>query len=87
MHLWRHPDGGRQAGSHPWAAFKATWYVRRHGSACNIQVTLTDKGSPGTYDSIAITVWNKSGGLWFASNWNGAKTIGQILSGGDLSVH
>jgi hypothetical protein len=45
------------------------------------------KGSPGTSDTIAITAWNKQGGLWFASNWNGTKTIEQLFGGGDLSVH
>ena len=39
-----------------------------------LQVTMTDKGSPGMYDSIAITVWNKAGGMWFSSNWTGTTT-------------
>src|SRR5207249_5694767 len=29
-----------------------------------LQVKMTDRGEPGNTDSIAITVWNKSGGLW-----------------------
>jgi hypothetical protein len=52
-----------------------------------LQVTMTDYGSPGTADTIGITVWNKSGGLWFASNWNGTRTIEQLLDGGALSAH
>ncbi len=52
-----------------------------------LQVTMTDKGEPGTSDTIAITVWNKAGGLWFASNWNGTKTVEQTLGGGNLVVH
>jgi len=52
-----------------------------------LQVTMTDKGEPGSSDSIGITVWNKNGGLWFASKWDGAKTIEQILGGGNLVVH
>jgi len=51
------------------------------------QVTMTDKGEPGTSDSISITLWNKDGGLWFSSNWNGTKTIEQTLGGGNLVVH
>jgi hypothetical protein len=47
---------------------------------------MTDFGSPAS-DTIGITVWNKSGGLWFASNWNGTKTTEQALAGGNLSVH
>jgi hypothetical protein len=52
----------------------------------SLQVKMTDKGEPGATDQIAITVWNKSGGLWFASNWNGAQTVEQILGGGNLQV-
>jgi hypothetical protein len=35
---------------------------------------------------IGITVWNKNGGLWFSNNWNGQKTIEQVLVGGNLVV-
>jgi hypothetical protein len=52
-----------------------------------LQVTMTDKGEPGSSDTIGITVWNKSGGLWFSSSWNGTTTIEQLLGGGNLSVH
>ena len=54
-----------------------------------LQVTMTDYGSPGTSDTIGITVWNKLGGTWFSSNWVGTPpaTVEQKLGGGDLSVH
>ncbi len=52
-----------------------------------LQVDMTDMGEPGSSDQIAITVWNKSGGLWFASDWNGTKTVQQNLAGGNLVVH
>jgi hypothetical protein len=51
-----------------------------------LQVTMADLGLPGTADEIAITVWDKGGGLWFASNWNGIQTVQQGLGGGDLQV-
>ena len=51
-----------------------------------LQVVMTDKGEPGPSDTIAITVWNKSGGLWFASKWDSTKTVEQILDGGNLVV-
>lgn len=51
-----------------------------------LQVVMTDEGDPGTSDSIAITVWNKKGGLWFASNWNGTATTEQTLAGGNLVI-
>ena len=52
-----------------------------------IQVNMTDNGEPGTNDTIGITIWNKSGGLDFSNNWNGAQTVQQKLNGGDLVVH
>ncbi|MCP1381060.1 beta strand repeat-containing protein, partial [Runella salmonicolor] len=51
-----------------------------------LQVEMTDNGEPGSTDMIGITVWNKSGGLWFASNWNGVRTTQQILGGGNLKA-
>ncbi len=51
-----------------------------------LQMTLTDNGEPGSSDSIAITLWNKNGGLWYSSNWDGIKTIEQNLDGGNLVV-
>ena len=56
-------------------------------SNCTIQITLTDNGEPGTYDTISITLWSKNGTLLFSSNWNGVETIEQILTGGNLQVH
>jgi PKD domain/K319L-like, PKD domain len=49
-----------------------------------LQVKMTDKGEPGIYDTIGITVWNKAGGLWFASRWDGTRTVEQLLGGGNL---
>jgi hypothetical protein len=53
----------------------------------SLQVTMHDNGDPGSSDTIGITVWNKSGGMWFSSNWNGSATIEQLLGGGNLVVH
>jgi hypothetical protein len=52
-----------------------------------LQVTMTDRGEPGSTDSIAVTVWNKDGGLWFASHWDGTQTVERTLGGGNLVVH
>jgi len=49
-------------------------------------VTLTDGGDPGTSDSIGFTLW-KSNELWFSSDWTGAQTLEQVLTGGNLMVH
>jgi hypothetical protein len=52
-----------------------------------LQMTMTDMGEPGKNDAISITVLNKSGGLWFTSDWNGVKAVEQLLAGGNLKVH
>jgi hypothetical protein len=45
-----------------------------------IQVEMTDVSGIGTGDRIAITVWSKTGAVWFSSNWNGTKTIEQVVA-------
>jgi len=47
------------------------------------QITLSDNGEPGSTDSIGFTLWNGST-LVYSSNWNGARTIEQVLGGGNL---
>jgi hypothetical protein len=56
------------------------------GGNLSLVVTLTDMGSPGTFDSIGITLWQRNT-LWFSSNWTGNKTIEQVLGGGNLVIH
>ncbi|AHM60526.1 autotransporter-associated beta strand repeat-containing protein [Flammeovirgaceae bacterium 311] len=51
-----------------------------------LQVNMTDKGEPGSADMIAITVWNKNGGLWYSSDWNGTRTEELTLVGGNLVI-
>ena len=52
----------------------------------SLQVTMTDRGEPGTTDSVGITLWNKNGGLWYSSRWAGNKTTEQVIGGGNISV-
>ena len=52
----------------------------------SLQVVMTDRGEPGKTDTIGITLWNKDGGLWFTSNWDGTRTLEQVLGGGNLVV-
>ncbi len=60
-------------------------YVISVDGNATLQVNMTDNGDPGSWitpDTIGITVWNKSGGMWFSSNWNGTSTIPQPLGNG-----
>jgi hypothetical protein len=56
------------------------------GGNLTLQVTMTDKGEPGSNDTIGITLWNGNT-LLFSSEWTGAKTLEKPLTGGNLVVH
>jgi hypothetical protein len=56
------------------------------GGNLTLHVTLTDKGEPGSNDSIAVTLWSGNT-LLFSSEWNGAKTLEKVIAGGNLVVH
>ncbi len=47
---------------------------------------MTDRGEPGSKDTIAITVWLTTGALAFSSACNGTQTVEQLLAGGNLVV-
>lgn len=51
-----------------------------------LKVTMTDNGEPGNKDLISITVFDKSGGIWFTSRWEIKKSVEQLLAGGNLKV-
>jgi VCBS repeat-containing protein len=57
------------------------------GGNFSLRLSLTDKGEPGTADTIAISVYAANGTLWYSSSWTGAATLEQLLGGGNLSVH
>ncbi|OQP40034.1 hypothetical protein A4H97_17610 [Niastella yeongjuensis] len=52
-----------------------------------IKVDMTDRTDGGSGDAIAITIWNKTGGLLFASNWNGILNDQQVLAGGNININ
>jgi len=56
------------------------------GGNLTLQVTMTDKGEPGSSDTIGVTLWDGNK-LVFSSEWTGAKTLEQFLGGGNLVVH
>jgi hypothetical protein len=58
------------------------------GGPMMLQISIVDKGEPGSSDQLAITLWNGDGTtLVFSSNWNPPKTMFQTLSGGNMVVH
>ena len=61
------------------------WKTSTVASKLSLRVTLTDRGSHGTKDSIGVTLWNGSK-LLFSSKWNGSETVEQTLGGGKVYV-
>ncbi|MBK9711260.1 MAG: hypothetical protein IPO81_08010 [Kouleothrix sp.] len=51
-----------------------------------LQVTITDKGEPGSSDSIGVTLYSGST-LVLSSEWSGAKTTEGLFNGGNAAVH
>lgn len=51
-----------------------------------LQVKMTDKGDPGSGDTLGVTLWDGNR-LLFSSEWSGAETLEQLLGGGNLVVH
>ncbi|HEX6683545.1 MAG TPA: M12 family metallo-peptidase, partial [Candidatus Limnocylindrales bacterium] len=56
------------------------------GGGLTLQITATDRGHPGSRDSLAITLW-QGNTLLFSSHWTGAKTQELNLAGGNLVAH
>ena len=56
------------------------------GGNLTLQMTMTDKGEPGSNDTIGVTLWDGNK-LLFSSEWKGAKTSEKVLGGGNLVVH
>ena len=57
------------------------------GGNLTFQMSMTDKGEPGSSDTIAFALYDSANNLLFSSKWNGTKTVEQMLGGGNLVVH
>jgi hypothetical protein len=55
------------------------------GGNLTLNMMLTDKGEPGSSDTIGFTLWDGNT-LLYSSNWSGTKTNEQILTGGNTQV-
>jgi len=56
------------------------------GGNLTLQMQLTDRGEPGSFDTMAITVSDGSNML-FSSKWDGTRTVEKTLDGGNLVAH
>jgi hypothetical protein len=48
---------------------------------------VTDRGEPGNTDDISIVMWDNGNNLLFSSNWDGTRTVPQVLDGGNIKIH
>ena len=52
-----------------------------------VRAIIDDNGEPGgNNDTIAVTVLDQNGALWFSTNWDGVKTLDQPIAGGNVKV-
>lgn len=56
-------------------------------SSATFEISITDNGEPGSSDTIAITIRDSTNAVWFSSNWNGVKTVEQMLGAGNIWVY
>jgi hypothetical protein len=56
------------------------------GSNLSLQVIITDRGSPGTNDSIGFTLWSSSNVLLYSRNWISARTVAKNLTSGNIII-
>src|SRR5947207_7405029 len=52
--------------------------------AATFEVLISDNGEPGATDTMAVTIRNGSGALWFSSNWVVASSVEQQLGAGNI---
>jgi hypothetical protein len=55
------------------------------GGGYLLQVTMTDRGEPGTNDAIGVTLYDNST-LLYSNNWISGKTAELTLIGGNLNI-
>lgn len=51
-----------------------------------LNVVMKDNGEPGSVDLISFSLWSRNGTLLFSSNWDGVRTVPQLLNGGNLNI-
>jgi hypothetical protein len=56
------------------------------GGNLTLQMKLTDRGEPGSTDSMAITITEGSTML-FSTKWDGTQTVEKVIDGGNLVAH
>jgi hypothetical protein len=56
--------------------------------AATFEVLISDNGEPGTTDTIAVTIRNSAGTLWFCSNWDlvNLRGVEQLLGAGNIKL-
>ena len=56
-------------------------------SAAPMLLTVIDDSPAKTQPKLSLVLFNRGGGLWFSSSWDGARTVEQELATGTLQIH
>jgi MBG domain (YGX type) len=56
-------------------------------NAAPMLLTVIDDSPAKTQPKLSVVLFNRNGGLWFSSSWNGTRTIEQTLATGEAQIH
>jgi hypothetical protein len=49
-------------------------------------IEATDTGQPGRTNTLVVSVWDRAGGLWLSTNWDGVQPVEVAIVGGNLRM-
>jgi pimeloyl-ACP methyl ester carboxylesterase len=56
-------------------------------AAAPMLLTVVDDSPAQTPQKLSLALFNRSGGLWFSSSWDGTRTTEQPLANGEVQIH
>jgi hypothetical protein len=56
------------------------------GGNLDLNITMNDRGEPGSQDAVVVTLYGPSGNLWFSSKWMVTETVEQTLAAGNIVI-
>jgi hypothetical protein len=49
-------------------------------------IEATDTGQPGRTNTLVVSMWDRAGGLWLSTNWDGVQPLEDVIVRGSLRV-
>jgi hypothetical protein len=56
------------------------------GGNLDLNITMSDRGEPGSQDAIGVTLYGTGGNLWYSSKWVVYETVEQPLAAGNIVI-